>query len=99
MSKLQPASYARDLNRDGSSATVFPASQNDWAVMVFDGGGSIGDSALGTSRTLDRAEPFLVTPEKLEPCLTEDPFLARQSHAGNVQRLHALQGLHTSEKP
>ncbi|NOJ97271.1 hypothetical protein D7W82_05000 [Corallococcus sp. CA049B] len=74
---IQTASYARDLNRDGSSATVFPASQNDWAVMVFDGGGSIGDSALGASRTLDRAEPFLVTPEKLEPCLTEDQFLAR----------------------
>ncbi|RKG54551.1 hypothetical protein D7X30_28960 [Corallococcus sp. AB011P] len=74
---IQAASYARDLNRDGSSATVFPAAQNDWAVMVFDGGGSIGDSALGTARTLDRAEPFLVTPEKIEPCLTEDQFLAR----------------------
>ncbi|NPD26137.1 hypothetical protein HPP06_22215 [Corallococcus exiguus] len=73
---IQTATYARDLNRDGSTATVFPASQNDWSVLMFDGGGTIGDSALGTSRTLDR-EPFLVVPERVEPCLTADQVVAR----------------------
>ncbi|MBJ6766026.1 hypothetical protein JGU66_35180 [Myxococcaceae bacterium JPH2] len=70
---IDPGTYALDFNRSGSATDVFPASQNDWLALLFDGGGTIGFAAPGVSRSLGRAEPFLVAPEKMEPCLTVDP--------------------------
>lgn len=65
--------YALDFNRNGVATDVFPASQNDWAALVFDGGGQIGFASPGMSRQLGRETLFLVAPEKMEPCLTGDP--------------------------
>ncbi|WP_163863872.1 hypothetical protein [Myxococcus eversor] len=70
---IQAASYARDLDRNGATNSVFPASQNDWLALVYDGAGTIGDSQLGALRSLSREEPFLVAPDKMEPCLTVEP--------------------------
>ncbi|RKG93666.1 hypothetical protein [Corallococcus terminator] len=74
---IQTAAYARDFNRSGTATNVFPASQHDWLALRYDGAGQIGDAALGTSRTLEREEAFLVVPEKVESCLTSEQFLAR----------------------
>ncbi len=65
--------YALDFNRDGDLTDVFPTSQNDWAALLYDGGGQIGFATPGISRYLDREEPFLVAPEKMEPCLSVEP--------------------------
>ncbi|NTX15213.1 hypothetical protein HUA76_30955 [Myxococcus sp. CA056] len=65
---IQAASYSRDL--DGSGASNFPASQNDWLALAYDGGGQIGFATSGLTQDLGRAELFLVAPEKMEPCLT-----------------------------
>ncbi|MFP2904208.1 hypothetical protein ACLESD_03855 [Pyxidicoccus sp. 3LFB2] len=73
---IQAASYVRDFNRNGF-ADVFAASQNDWAALRFDGGGQIGFATPGLTQELDREALFLVTPEKMEPCLTEEQALGR----------------------
>ncbi|RKH62755.1 hypothetical protein D7V93_09630 [Corallococcus llansteffanensis] len=65
--------YALDFNRNGVATDVFPASQNDWTALIYDGGGQIGFATPGMSRHLDREELFLVAPEKMEPCLSGDP--------------------------
>jgi hypothetical protein len=65
--------YALDFNRNGVATDVFPVSQNDWAALVYDGGGQIGFAAPGMSRSLGREETFLVAPEKMEPCLAVNP--------------------------
>ncbi|RKH45464.1 hypothetical protein [Corallococcus sicarius] len=67
---IQANYIARDLNGDGDTLDLFTASQNDWTALVFDGAGSIGDPWLGATQGLSRAQPFLVTPEKTEPCMT-----------------------------
>jgi hypothetical protein len=64
-------------DRDGTSWTYYRQSQNDWSALRFDGGGEIGDAALGPSRTLDRQEQSRVAPEKSEPCLTAEQHFAR----------------------
>ncbi|RKH45595.1 hypothetical protein [Corallococcus sicarius] len=64
--------YALDFNRDGDATDVFPASQNDWAAVIYDGG-QIGFATPGMPRHLDREERFLVAPEEMEPCLSGDP--------------------------
>jgi len=66
---LDAATYSRDFNRSGF-ADVFPATQNDWTALLYDGGGQIGDPGLGTLRSLSRAERFLTPPEEMEPCQT-----------------------------
>ncbi|NOK15858.1 hypothetical protein [Corallococcus carmarthensis] len=63
------ATYGRDFNRNGV-ADVFPATQNDWLALAYDGGGQIGFATAGLTRDLGRQELFLVAPEKMEPCLT-----------------------------
>ncbi|WP_244981853.1 hypothetical protein [Corallococcus exercitus] len=68
---IQAAAYARDFNRNGV-ADVFPASQNDWTALAYDGGGQIGFATSGLTQDLGREELFLVAPEKMEPCLTVD---------------------------
>ncbi|RYZ43032.1 MAG: hypothetical protein EOO71_05495 [Myxococcaceae bacterium] len=74
---IQATSYALDFNRSGSAGNVFPASQNDWTALAYDGGGQIGFAAPGFTQDLGRAELFLVAPEKMEPCLTVDARDAR----------------------
>nr|WP_242588921.1 hypothetical protein [Corallococcus macrosporus] len=74
---IQAASYALDFNRSGAANNVFPASQNDWTALLYDGGGQIGFAAQGLSQDLGREERFLVAPEKMEPCLTVDARDAR----------------------
>ncbi|RKH07545.1 hypothetical protein D7X32_01575 [Corallococcus carmarthensis] len=63
------ATYGRDFNRNGV-ADVFPATQNDWLALAYDGGGQIGFATAGLTQDLGRQELFLVAPEKMEPCLT-----------------------------
>ncbi|NOK07785.1 hypothetical protein [Corallococcus exercitus] len=63
------ATYSRDFNRNGF-ADVFPASQNDWLALAYDGGGQIGFATAGLTQDLGREELYLVAPEKMEPCLT-----------------------------
>jgi len=70
---IEATSYALDLNHNGAKNNVFPASQNDWHALVYDGAGEIGDSQLGTLRSLSRESAFLVAPDKMEPCLTVEP--------------------------
>jgi hypothetical protein len=65
--------YALDFNRNGVTTDVFPASQNDWTALLYDGGGQIGFTTPGMPRQLDREKLFLVAPEKMEPCLTGEP--------------------------
>jgi hypothetical protein len=72
----EAASYSRDFNRDGFGS-VFPASQNDWTALLYDGGGQIGFAALGVTQDLGREALFLVAPEKMEPCLTAEQAFAR----------------------
>ena len=74
---IDSGSYAMDFNRNGFAADVFPASQNDWLALAYDGGGQIGFATPGLTRDLGREELFLVAPEKMEPCLTEDERHAR----------------------
>ncbi|WP_223643655.1 hypothetical protein [Corallococcus sp. EGB] len=74
---IQAASYALDFNRSGAANNVFPASQNDWTALMYDGGGQIGLAAQGLSQDLGREQRFLVAPEKMEPCLTVDASDAR----------------------
>lgn len=64
--------YELDFNRNGVKTDVFPVSQNDWAVLIYNGG-QIGSGAPGMPRQLDREERFIVAPEKMEPCLPGDP--------------------------
>ncbi|AGC42904.1 hypothetical protein MYSTI_01569 [Myxococcus stipitatus DSM 14675] len=64
--------FALDFNRNGVATDVYPVSQNDWAVLIYDGG-QIGFGAPGMSRQLNREERFVVSPEKMEPCLPGDP--------------------------
>ncbi|CAM4126516.1 hypothetical protein [Corallococcus exiguus] len=73
---IQAAAYVRDFNRNGF-ADVFPASQNDWTALAYDGGGQIGFATSGLTQDLGREELFLVAPEKMEPCLTVDARDAR----------------------
>ncbi|NTX60977.1 hypothetical protein HUA74_09925 [Myxococcus sp. CA051A] len=61
--------YSRDFNRNGV-ADVYPASQNDWTALLYDGAGQIGDPGLGILRSLNREARFLDAPETLEPCQT-----------------------------
>ncbi|NTX14694.1 hypothetical protein HUA74_41000 [Myxococcus sp. CA051A] len=68
---------ALDFNRDGDATDVYPVSQNDWAALLYDGGGQIGFATPGITQDLGREELFLVAPEKMEPCLTGDPRDAR----------------------
>ena len=74
---IQAASYALDFNRSGAANNVFPASQNDWLALAYDGGGQIGLAAQGITQDLGREERFLVAPEKMEPCLTVDERTGR----------------------
>ncbi|WP_164013458.1 hypothetical protein [Pyxidicoccus trucidator] len=74
---IQATSYARDLDGNGSTANVFPASQNDWLALAYDGGGQIGFATSGITQDLGREELYLVPPEKMEPCLTVDARDAR----------------------
>ena len=67
---INAANIAYDLDNDGDTTDVLNASQNDWAHVLFDGAGSIGDPNLGASAGLNRASPFLVLPELTAPCLT-----------------------------
>jgi hypothetical protein len=69
---IQAASYALDFNRSGAANNVFPASQNDWLALAYDGGGQIGFATPGITQDLGRDELYLVAPEKMEPCLTVD---------------------------
>src|SRR5207244_2683160 len=39
---IDPGTYALDFNRNGVANDVYPAAQNDWAALLFDGGGQIG---------------------------------------------------------
>ena len=73
---IQAATYVRDFNRNGF-ADVFPASQNDWTALAYDGGGQIGFATSGITQDLGREELFLVAPEKMEPCLTVDERTGR----------------------
>jgi hypothetical protein len=58
-----------DLNGDCDSIDIFHNSIDDWSHLVFNGGGTIGDDALGD----DSGEAIqLVSPEDMEPCATED---------------------------
>ncbi|RKG93667.1 hypothetical protein [Corallococcus terminator] len=66
---IEAATYSRDFNRNGV-ANVFPASQNDWLALAYDGGGQIGFATSGLTQDLGRQDLFLVAPEKMEPCLT-----------------------------
>ncbi|NTX17293.1 hypothetical protein HUA74_44360 [Myxococcus sp. CA051A] len=70
--QVDNGAYSLDFNRNGFAGDVFPAAQNDWLALIYDGGGQIGFATPGISRHLDREAPFLVTPEKMEPCLTVD---------------------------
>ncbi|WP_241759273.1 hypothetical protein [Pyxidicoccus parkwayensis] len=74
---IQAASYAKDLNRNGTTTDVIPASQNDWLALAYDGGGQIGFAGTGFNRDLGREELYLVAPEKMEPCLTVDASTPR----------------------
>ncbi|AGC41388.1 hypothetical protein MYSTI_00029 [Myxococcus stipitatus DSM 14675] len=65
---IDAANYGRDFNRNGV-ADIFPASQNDWLALLYDGGGQIGGPG---AEALQRSERFLVAPETMEPCLTVD---------------------------
>ncbi|RKG80746.1 hypothetical protein D7W79_07170 [Corallococcus exercitus] len=66
---IDAATYTRDFNRNGV-ADVFPASQNDWLALAYDGGGQIGFATSGITQDLGREELYIVPPEKMEPCLT-----------------------------
>ncbi|WP_164011953.1 hypothetical protein [Pyxidicoccus trucidator] len=68
---VQAALVAQDLNNDGDALDFIAASQNDWTALVYDGAGTIGDAALGSSASLKRLQPFFVMPEKTEQCITE----------------------------
>ncbi|MCP3137391.1 zinc metalloprotease [Pyxidicoccus xibeiensis] len=68
---IQASPFAQDLNNDGDTVDLISASQNDWLALVYDGAGSIGDPFLGASASLKRAQPFMVVPERTEPCITE----------------------------
>ncbi len=68
---IQGGLIAQDLNNDGDTSDIIAASQNDWTALVYDGAGTLGDSALGSSAGLKRAQPFFVLPEKTEQCITE----------------------------
>ncbi|RKH45981.1 hypothetical protein [Corallococcus sicarius] len=74
---IDAATYTRDFNRSGAANNVFPASQNDWLALAYDGGGQIGFATPGLSQDLGREELFLVAPEKMEPCLTVDERTGR----------------------
>ncbi|NOK39485.1 hypothetical protein HMI49_40595 [Corallococcus exercitus] len=74
---IQTTSYARDLNRDLDTVDLFPAAQNDWLALVYDGANQIGDGWLGTTQGLSRQQPFFVVPEKTDTCLTEQMLLKR----------------------
>ncbi|WXH29591.1 hypothetical protein WA016_03550 [Myxococcus stipitatus] len=52
---IDAANYGRDFNRNGF-ADVFPATQNDWLALLYDGGGQIGGPGQDTLQRLDRAE-------------------------------------------
>ncbi|MFY2562178.1 matrixin family metalloprotease [Corallococcus terminator] len=69
---IEATSYALDFNHNGVKNNVFPASQNDWLALVYDGAGQIGDSQLGALRSPSREQRFLVAPDQMEPCLTVD---------------------------
>ncbi|MCY1043227.1 hypothetical protein OV208_18060 [Corallococcus sp. bb12-1] len=73
---IQATAYARDFNRNGF-ADVYPASQNDWTALAYDGGGQIGFATSGLTQDLGRQDLFLVAPEKMEPCLTVEARDAR----------------------
>jgi hypothetical protein len=60
---------AFDGDNDGDQIDTVSASQNDWLALLFDGAGQIG-AGLGTSSALTRANPFMVRPEQMPPCLT-----------------------------
>lgn len=68
------SSVATTLNCDGDSSDIFSASQNDWSALVFHGGGTIGDDALGASAKAG-VQAFMLTravPEYMvEQCITE----------------------------
>jgi hypothetical protein len=70
-SSIQAANIAQDLNNDGDTLDFIASSQNDWLALVYDGAGTIGDSALGSTAGLMRAQPYFVRPETTEKCITE----------------------------
>lgn len=58
-----------DLNGDCDAVDVFNDAINDWSHLTFNGGGTIGDDALG----IGAGEAVqMVAPEDMEPCATED---------------------------
>jgi len=60
---------AEDLNGDCDTTDTFADAINDWVNLVFDGGGTIGDSALGEEKGIFKLR---VVPEEMEPCATEN---------------------------
>ncbi|MFP2924056.1 hypothetical protein ACLESO_02325 [Pyxidicoccus sp. 3LG] len=72
---IQAGVVAQDLNNDGDTLDFIHSSQNDWTELVYHGAGTIGDSHLGDAESLARAQPFLVMPDRTEPCITEQEHL------------------------
>ncbi len=74
------ASVATSLNCDTDSSDIFSASQNDWSALVFHGGGTIGDDALGINEKAG-VQAFMLSkaiPEYMvEQCITEYEHLRR----------------------
>jgi hypothetical protein len=64
------AAVATSLNCDGDTTDVAIASQNDWAALIFDGAGTIGDALLGIGRDIMGLRNF-TPPEMVEQCITE----------------------------
>jgi hypothetical protein len=66
---ITAGSLTVDLNGDCVSADFFPDSINDWHNLVYHGGGTIGDPALGDAEGIFE---IMVAPEEMEPCATEN---------------------------
>ena len=67
---LLQAAVATTLNCDADTADTSIASQNDWAALVYDGAGTIGDGSLGAGRMVLGLRNF-TPPDQVEQCITE----------------------------